>query len=87
MCNSEVHLKKLYWRSRRGLLELDLLLPPFLADCYRDLDAPLQSAYESLLSCEDPDILSWINGHTKSDDQHIQDIIERIRKWNSARSK
>jgi len=85
MCNSESHLKKLYWRSRRGLLELDLLLPPFLADCYPKLDDSCQAAYESLLACEDPDIMSWLNGLGKSDDPHIQDIVDRIVKWNRAR--
>ncbi len=93
MCNSsektalnEAHLKKLYWRSRRGLLELDLLLPPFLAECYASLDITRQLAYETLLSCEDPDILSWLNAHSTPEDLVLRDIVELIRRWNSTRS-
>lgn len=87
MCNSKAHFNKLYWRSRRGLLELDLLLLPFLTDCYAGLDASLRTAYESLLSCEDPDILSWLNGQSRSDDPRIQAIVERILSWNQTRSR
>ena len=29
---------RMRWASRRGLLELDLLLGPFVEACYRELD-------------------------------------------------
>ncbi|MBV1906875.1 MAG: succinate dehydrogenase assembly factor 2 [Pseudomonadales bacterium] len=78
----DVHFKRLSWRSRRGLLELDLLLPPYLAACYKDLPVSQQEAYETLLTCEDPDILSWLNQHSVPDDPQIRGIVERIRVWN-----
>lgn len=84
---NEAHLKKLYWRSRRGLLELDLLLPPFLAECYSSLDIDQQSAYEALLTCEDPDILSWLNAYSRPEDVGLRDIVDLVREWNSARTR
>ena len=30
--------KKAYWQSRRGLQELDLILIPFVEDCFADLN-------------------------------------------------
>lgn len=83
--SKEAHFKRLFWRSRRGLLELDLFLPDFLTQCYAELAVEQQLAYETLLTCEDPDILSWLNGHTESDDPSLQAIIEIIRSWNMTR--
>ena len=38
-----------YWRSRRGLLELDLLLPPFVKARFDSLSSAQTSALERLL--------------------------------------
>ena len=40
------------WRSRRGLLELDLLLPEFAAHEYLNLAPELRRAYARLLDCD-----------------------------------
>src|SRR5690554_7350317 len=37
--SAEVEKKRLYWHSRRGMLELDVLLVPFLEEAYPSLDA------------------------------------------------
>ena len=50
------------WRSRRGLLELDLYLTPFAEACFDDLSRELKRQYGELLECEDPEILDWLKG-------------------------
>ena len=50
---------RLSWHSRRGMLELDVLLGPFLTDVYRDLPKEDQARYRKLIDCEDPDLFSW----------------------------
>lgn len=48
------------WRSRRGLLELDLYLTPFAEACFDDLPENMKQKYGELLECEDPEILAWL---------------------------
>ena len=78
-------LRRLSWRSRRGLLELDLLLPAFVEQCYPTLNLEQQEAYEQLLSCEDPDILNWLDGREQPADEALWDVVNRIRDWNARR--
>ena len=48
------------WRSRRGMLELDLLLLRFAEDSYRDLSKADQDAYLELLRLDDWVIWDWL---------------------------
>ncbi|MBA2779494.1 succinate dehydrogenase assembly factor 2 [Billgrantia kenyensis] len=52
--------KRLYWHSRRGMWELDLLLIPFLEHCYDQLGAEDQAAYRALIEGEDQDLFGWL---------------------------
>ena len=56
---SEDAFRRLQWHSRRGMLELDVLLVPFTDNCFRDLSAEEQQVYTRLLACEDPDLFRW----------------------------
>ncbi|MDT9121512.1 succinate dehydrogenase assembly factor 2, partial [Escherichia coli] len=42
-------LNRLFWHSRRGMLELDVLLVPFVKEVYPSLDAEDQARYRKLL--------------------------------------
>ena len=54
--------KRLYWRSRRGMLELELQLVPFVTRHYPDLSHELKVAYAALLEQEDWQIFDWLRG-------------------------
>lgn len=56
----EITRKRLYWHSRRGMWELDLLLVPFLEHRYDNLDPDDQAAYRALLDEEDQDLFVWL---------------------------
>ena len=45
------------WRSRRGMLELDLLLRPFVETCFEQLSPEMQLALDELLQRDDFEIL------------------------------
>ncbi|MCY4093754.1 MAG: succinate dehydrogenase assembly factor 2 [Gammaproteobacteria bacterium] len=65
LCRAEVSTSffsknQAIWRSRRGLLELDLYLTPFAESCFDDLSTDLKQQYGELLECEDPEILAWL---------------------------
>jgi len=50
---------RVLWHSRRGMLELDLVLEPFVKDCYADLDVEQQDCYRALLTCQDQELFDW----------------------------
>ena len=53
-------LQRVRWRSRRGMLELDLFLVPFAENRYADLTPADRAAYRHLLDREDWEILDWL---------------------------
>jgi antitoxin CptB len=77
-------LKRCYWRSRRGLLELDLLLPPFVVARFESLSAARRDALSQLLEHDDHDIWDWLRGAgAPPASQALVDILELIRAYNA----
>jgi antitoxin CptB len=76
--SAEVEFKRLFWHSRRGMLELDVLLGPFLEEAYRDLDAADQARYRKLLDCEDQDMFGWFMQRGEPDDPDLKRIVRMI---------
>lgn len=74
--NSEFN--RLWWHSRRGMLELDNLLIPFIEEVYRDLSADDQARYKKLLSCEDNDMFEWFMQRSRPQDPDLQRIVDMI---------
>ncbi|MDX5300235.1 MAG: succinate dehydrogenase assembly factor 2 [Gammaproteobacteria bacterium] len=72
--------KRLWWHSRRGMLELDVLLIPFLEQAYPALNAEDQARYRKLLECEDTDLFAWFMQRdvpTDPDHKYMVDMILR----------
>lgn len=67
------------WASRRGLLELDLLLAPFVDDGFRKLDASLRGLYLELLYEGDQDLLEWVMGRAPIREARFLPIVDAIR--------
>ena len=76
MTNSEADLNRLRWRSRRGMLELDLLLLPFFDEVYRSLDEERQSTFIKLLEQEDPDLLEWFSRRSRPGDPELAALVD-----------
>jgi len=75
---SRNRIQQLRWRSRRGLLELELLLLPFASDCLEMLDEDGLNDYERLLSCEDLDIYDWLQQRSVPEDDTVLSIVTAI---------
>ena len=56
---TEFNTQKIFWHSRRGMLELDLLLVPFAQEVFETLAPDQQQLYEKLLQEEDQDLWNW----------------------------
>ena len=74
----ETELKRLYWHSRRGMLELDVLLVPFVQEVYATLDADDQARYRKLLECEDQDMFGWFMQREEPEDPDLKRMVKMI---------
>lgn len=73
-------LKRLRWRCRRGLRELDLVLQPFFDEYYTTLAESEQAAFRRLLSLPDPTLLAYINGSEQPADEELAGLVRKIRR-------
>ncbi|GAA5169431.1 MAG: succinate dehydrogenase assembly factor 2 [Pseudomonadota bacterium] len=78
MVTEDTTLKRLYWHSRRGMWELDLLLIPFLEHRYGDLDDTDQAAYQALIEQEDQDLFIWLMRRDWPQDDTLRRIVKMI---------
>ena len=72
-------LERLKWRSRRGLLELDLVFERFWAGPGRELEAQDAAAMERLLALPDNDLLDMVMGRAQARDAGIARLVEKLR--------
>jgi len=70
---------RLLWASRRGMLELDLILQPFTQNHYDSLEESDQLRYETLLECEDRNLFLWLMSREQAKDPDTQRIVQIIR--------
>ena len=70
---------QLRWHSRRGLLELDLLLQRFLERGFDQLSEDELAVYRRLLDLADNDLLDLVSGRQHSDDAAVQALLQRIK--------
>ena len=77
---SKHNFQRIRWHSRRGMLELDLILVPFADQHFESLSEIDQDRYVKLLASEDQDLLSWLLEHTAPSDPDILSIVQLIRK-------
>ncbi|MBU2709695.1 FAD assembly factor SdhE [Zooshikella harenae] len=69
---------RLFWRSRRGMLELDVLLVPFVKEAFPSLGEEDQARYKKLIECEDPDLFRWFMQKEQPSDPELAIIVEMI---------
>jgi len=74
---------RLRWRSRRGMLELDMVLLPFVQRRLDALSPADQARYGRLLEHDDWDIYDWIQGRSAPPDAELEAIVAAVRAANS----
>ena len=78
MVTDAIDLKKMYWHSRRGMLELDLILVPFAENILPQLSKYECTEYARLLEEEDQDIFLWLMKREPVTDSSLQPIVDKI---------
>lgn len=71
--------KRLRWRSRRGMREMDLMLERFLRAAGETLDEDARRDLERLLERPDQELLDWLTGRKPAPDGAIAALVGRIR--------
>lgn len=78
---SEIEYRKLVWHSRRGMLELDLLLLPFARERLLQLEPEQQRLYQRLLAEEDQDLFACLVERVQHPDPDLRALIAEIRRF------
>ncbi len=73
-------MRRLHWRCRRGLLELDIVLGRFVEGGYAELDQGQLAALDALLDMPDTVLWDMITGkEAPPQDAQQQNLLERLR--------
>ena len=72
-------LRRLRWRCRRGMRELDQLLERYLDRRWALASEPERGTFLRLLDCEDDRLWRWVLGHERADDAELQSLVEQLR--------
>ena len=83
---TELNKQKIFWHSRRGMLELDLLLVPFAQEVFETLAPDQQQLYEKLLQEEDQDLWDWFLDRTEPPQTKFKPLIAQILAHKAARA-
>jgi len=75
---SDTEQRRMLWAARRGMLELDLLLEPFVRECYTALTAPERQALYRLLLSEDQALHAWLLQRAPPADPELAHIVGRV---------
>jgi antitoxin CptB len=75
---SETDINRLRWHCRRGMLELDVLLIPFLEGPFADLAPEDQQLFERLIAGEDQDLFSWFMRSAIPEDPQLKRMVDLI---------
>ncbi len=75
---STQELNRMRWAARRGMLELDLVLEPFVAARYAELNEDERASFARLMLCEDQELFGWLLQREQSTDTEFANLIEKI---------
>jgi antitoxin CptB len=70
--------RRMCWASRRGMLELDLILEPFVREEYPSLDPSDRERYRRLMGCQDQELFTWFLSREMPEDAELVAIVDRI---------
>jgi antitoxin CptB len=72
-------VERLKWRSRRGLLELDLVFERFWKGEGARMTQAEAAALERLLAMPDNDLLDLVMGKTRVGESELAALVEKLR--------
>jgi antitoxin CptB len=77
--SEDPELRRLRWRCRRGMRELDQLLTRYLDRRWPQASDEERGIFLRLLDCEDDRLWRWFLGHETASDAALDTLVQRIR--------
>ncbi len=74
-----IELRRLRWRCRRGMRELDDLLVRWLEREWASTSEEGRGVFLRLLDCEDDRLWRWFLGHETAPDAALDALVQHIR--------
>lgn len=71
--------RKVIYRARRGLKELDIYFDPYVKAHYLQATSAEQALFEFLVEQEDPDLLDWFMRVTEPPSEEIKAFITKMK--------
>lgn len=81
-----MNARKLVWRCRRGVRELDVLFGRFLETEYPQLGESQKMAFERMLEVQDPTIMDWLFSKSQPQDPEFEMLVQRLQLISGLRS-
>ena len=75
----KAELRRLRWKSRRGMRELDQLFGRYLDRLWWKDPPASRGVFLLLLDCEDDKLWHWFMGHDTPADAELAALVHRIR--------
>ncbi len=73
--------RKVIYRARRGLKELDVYFDPYVKNYYLSADADEQQMFAELIEQEDPDLLDWFMEVLEPPRPEIKGFIRKLKHY------
>jgi antitoxin CptB len=74
----DAELRRLRWRCRRGMRELDQLMLRYLDRCWAQAEAAERAHFTRLLATEDDQLWRWCMGREVCGDPELDAVLTRI---------
>ena len=76
--DTDAEQRRMRWASRRGMLELDLMLGPFVDRVWSELSERERQVYHQLMECEDQQLYGWLMNRGLPEEAELRALVERI---------
>ncbi|NNG77169.1 succinate dehydrogenase assembly factor 2 [Acinetobacter sp. ANC 4277] len=73
--------RKVIYRARRGLKEIDVYFDPYVKNHYLKADAAEKEVFAELVAQEDPDLLDWFMEVSEPPRPEMKDLIVKLKHY------
>lgn len=73
--------RKVIYRARRGLKELDVYFDPYVKNCYLTADPFEKEMFADLVAQEDPDLLDWFMEVSEPPRPELREFINKLKHY------
>ena len=73
--------RKVIYRARRGLKEIDVYFDPYVKNHYLQADSNEKQVFAELVAQEDPDLLDWFMEVSEPPRPELRSLINKLKDY------